>query len=216
MRAVRTIERVTRVCAASLVLFFAMPAAAQSLTLREAGAPSDRPADEYAGVEPGEAEPPPAAARAERQRQRRPRPASILTWPGFTPRPGGGSRFFVQTTDPVVPEVRVERDRVVLRFPNTRIHVRNSARWLETRFFDTPVLRARLVRDGRDMTFVLHLRSPATPRVSSAPSSDGRFHYVYIDFPAGVGAVEPATGSGPPPAPARAIDSALTGDEPAG
>lgn len=176
--------------------------------------PSVRPAEQarplgvYAGVEPGEAQPPPAYRRVVR-RQRRGR-SLILTWPGFAMVPGGGSRFFVQTTTPLMPEVRNEEGRVVLLFRNTRVHVRNSRRWLETRFFNTPVLRARLERRRRDMAFVLVMRPGVTgvPRVTTEAAPGGNFHYIYIDFPPGEYApVEPATQ--PPPAPARPVDPSL-------
>ncbi len=193
------------------MLLLAAPGSAQDIRVRE-GADA-RPVGEYAGVEPGEAQPPPALGRVARRRARAPRPSSILTWPGFTPLAGGGSRFFVQTTDPVMPEVRVEEGRVVLLFRNTRIHLRNSARWLETRFFDTPVARARLERRGRDMAFVLYLRAPATPRLSTEPAPGGTFHYVYVDFPPGAYAPAPPVPS-PPPAPARPVDPALDDERP--
>jgi hypothetical protein len=183
-----------------------------------------RPLGIYAGVEPGEAVVPPAYRRipALMQRTR----ATILTWPGFSQRGDGGSRFFVQTTGPVATDVRVEQNRVVILFRNTTIHVRNSGRWLETRFFNTPVTRARLERRRRDMALVLYMRGPATPVVSSG--ANGAFHYTYVDF--GPGAYAPVvsvplgTGRGlepvpeirgtglepvPPQAPLREIDPSI-------
>ncbi len=205
---------------ASFVLLLAAPAAAQRLTVTPpAEGQASHRMGTYAGVEPGEAAPPPALGRVTRRRQARPRPNTILTWPGFTALGDGGSRFFVQTTDAVRPEVRVEEGRVVLLFPNARVHVRNSTRWLETRFFNTPVVRARLERRGRDMAFVLHLRSAVVPQVSTEPEPNGAFHYVYVDFPPGdyapVVTPAPATQGGlapeasPPPAPARPEDPSL-------
>lgn len=98
---------------------------------------------------------------------------------------GGGSRFFVQTTGPVRTEVRTLPGRIEVIFPSTTIHVRNSTRWLDTRFFETPVTRARLERRGRDMVLVMHMRATATPTVSSGPSEAGGFEYTYIDFEPG-------------------------------
>lgn len=201
-----------RAAVALVVLVFAAPAAAQNLTLEESGTP--RPLGAYAGVEPGEAQPPPALARAARRRAQRPRPSSILTWPGFAPLADGGSRFFVQTTDPVVPEVHAEEGRIVVLFRNTTLHVRNSARWLETRYFDTPVVRARLERRGRDVAFVLHMRAPVVPRVTTEAAPGGSFHYVYVDFAPGAYAPRDAApasvgDSGPPPAPPRELDPSL-------
>ena len=151
----------------------------------------------YEGVSPGTGTPP-AARRLERRTGARAQ-ASILTWPGFTAQAGGGSRFFVQTTAPVTTEVRTTADRVEVIFRNTRIHLANSRRWLETRHFETPVLRARLERRGRDMVLVMHLRGAATPTVSSG-AGEGGFHFVYVDFPAGVSppltTLTPPRGSG--------------------
>ncbi len=210
-----------RLFTAGLVLAVATPAAAQPLTLGQPPAPAAeaRPVGVYAGVEPGEPEPPPAYDRVVRA-ERRHAQTTILTWPGFTPLPDGGSRFFVQTTEPVTPEVRVEENRIVLLFPRARVHVRNSTRWLETEFFNTPVRRARLERRGRDMAFVLYLRGPATPRVSTAPASAGAttFYYVYVDFPPGnsapvvappAGGIVAASPAEPPPAPRRELDPSL-------
>jgi hypothetical protein len=207
---------VRRLFTAGLVLAVAAPAAAQPLTLGQPPAPTSdpRPVGSYEGVEPGEPKPPPAYDRVMRQ-ERRHAETNILTWPGFTPRPDGGSRFFVQTTDPATPAVSVEEGRIVVLFRNARVHVRNSTRWLETEYFDTPVRRARLERRGHDMAFVLYLRAPATPRVSTAPATDGGappFYYLYIDFPPGQHAPVAGSGAtppGPPPAPARELDPSL-------
>lgn len=182
-----------------------------------------RPLGVYNGVEPGEAQPPPAYRRVVRRQQRRRRRGLILTWPGFAPLGDGSSRFFVQTTQPLQPEVRQEEGRVVILFRNTTIHLRNSGRWLETRFFNTPVLRARLERRRRDMALVLVMRpdTRATPRITSEAAPGGNFHYTYIDFPPGdyapVVAREPGRAStvpnptqgGPPPAPARPVDPSI-------
>lgn len=210
------------------VLLIATPGSAQPLTVAQPPGAEPRPLGAYEGVEPGETKPPPAYDRALRQ-ERRHAPVSILTWPGFSPLPDGGSRFFVQTTEPIIPELRVEEGRIVLVFPRARVHVRNSTRWLETQFFDTPVRRARLERRGRDMAFVLYLRAPATPRISSEPATANgtSFFYVYVDFPPGHYAPTPGTGlapaegglapaergslapSGPPPAAPRELDPSL-------
>lgn len=206
-----------------LLLGLAAPAAAQDAPQRDRVRPvlQPRPLGVYNGVEPGEAQPPPAYNRVVRRQQRR-RRGLILTWPGFAPLGDGSSRFFVQTTEPMQPEVRQEAGRVVILFRNTSIHLRNSSRWLETRFFNTPVLRARLERRRRDMALVLVMRSgvTATPRLNGEAAPGGNFHYTYIDFAPGdyapVVAREPGRastvppgGSGPPSAPARDLDPSI-------
>ncbi|MBX3271888.1 MAG: hypothetical protein KF729_16590 [Sandaracinaceae bacterium] len=176
----------------------------------------------YGGVEPGEAQPPPAFGRVVR-RERARRPSRILTWPGFAPLGDGSSRFFIQTTEPQAPEVLVEDGRVVVLFRNTTIHLRNSGRWLETRFFNTPVVRARLERRRRDMAFVMILRASAVPRIAAEAAPGGNFHYTYIDFAPGdfapvvaqsaprASTVPSPAGrsSQPPPAPARPLDPSI-------
>lgn len=215
---------------AALTSGLAAPAAAQDPTESdtprasvEASVPP-RPLGVYDGVEPGEAQPPPAYRRVVRRESAR-RPARILTWPGFAPLGDGSSRFFIQTTQPIAPELFVEEGRVVVLFRNTTIHVRNSGRWLETRFFNTPVMRARLERRRRDMALVLVLRAntAATPRIASEAAPGGNFHYTYIDFPPGnyapvVAETPPRAstvpsptqrGGQPPAAPARPLDPSI-------
>ena len=211
-----------------VLLLMAAPAYAQDDEVREEVHPTVQahPLGVYAGVEPGEAQPPPAYRRVvRRQERRRGRRGLILTWPGFAPLGDGSSRFFIQTTQPMQPEVRQEEGRVVVLFRNTTIHVRNSGRWLETRFFNTPVLRARLERRRRDMALVLVMRSgvTATPRITSEAAPGGNFHYTYIDFAPGdyapVVAEAPPRAStvpnptqqqgGPPAAPARPVDPSI-------
>ncbi|MCB9591469.1 MAG: hypothetical protein H6719_01945 [Sandaracinaceae bacterium] len=212
----------------ALVLGIAAPAAAQdpteSSSARVQPTAAPRPLGVYNGVEPGEAQPPPAYGRVVR-RQRGRRQGLILTWPGFAPLGDGSSRFFIQTTEPMAPELLVEEGRVVVLFRNTTLHLRNSGRWLETRFFNTPILRARLERRRRDMALVLILRpnTVATPRIASEAAQGGNFHYTYIDFPPGdyapVVAETPPRASTvpnptgrpgqPPAAPARPLDPSI-------
>lgn len=196
-----------RLTLVSVLLALACPAAAQDA----APAIAPRPVGVYDGVEPGEAQPPPAYDRVIHRTRARARRGVILTWPGFSPLGDGGSRFFVQTVQPTQPEMRVEEGRVVILFHDTTIHLRNSGRWLETRFFNTPVLRARLERRRRDMALVLTMRASAVPRISSEAAPGGNFYYVYIDFPPGDYApvVSAVPDSQPPAAPARELDPSL-------
>lgn len=139
---------------------------------------------EYGGVVPGRANPPPAANRiSTRRRGQRPVPTSIVTWPGFQMTSSGGSRFFVQTTAAVATTVSESDGRVEVLFPNTAIHLSNSGRWLETQFFETPVMRARFERRGNDMVLVMLMRAHVTPSISSG--TEGTFNFTYIDFTAG-------------------------------
>ncbi len=138
---------------------------------------------EYGGVTPGTGHPPPRARRLAARRGARAR-SEIITWPGFQAQSGGASRFFVQTTGPVTTQIHASPGRVEIIFPDTVVNLSNSRRWLETQFFETPVLRARLERRRRDMVLVMYLRAGVTPSVSQSTDTNG-FNFTYIDFPAG-------------------------------
>jgi hypothetical protein len=108
---------------------------------------------------------------------------TIVTWPGFQMLPGGGSRFFVQTNAAVSAQVSTSEGRVEIVFPNTAIHLGNSRRYLETAYFETPVMRAHLERRRNDMVLVMQMRANVVPQISSG--SEGTFFFTYIDFAAG-------------------------------
>jgi len=156
---------------------------------QEGPSDSDDGASGYPGVRPGTGSPPAS---------RRARPSGrirLITWPGFEAQPDGSSRFFVQLSGPVRYETSQSEGRFEVLLRGVRIHLRNNGRPLETRFFETPVLRARLARRGRDVAFVFELRGPATPSVH-AEVGEGGYHFLYVDFPAGQGPAPSA-----PPAP---------------
>lgn len=166
-------------------------------------APS-RSVGEYAGVKPGSNNPPPRVARVNRARSKNTgRRATLLTWPGFEQRQGGSSRFFLQVSSLIVTEQNSTNNRFELILRNANTHVGNTRRWLETRFFNTPVLRARVERRGRrDLAVVFHLRANVTPQVSTAPGAGG-FHFIFVDFPSGNYGPADSRGADPlPPAPA--------------
>lgn len=139
----------------------------------------------YEGVIPGTDHRPPAERRIGRARGRGRRAVNdIVTWPGFQPSADGSSRFFVQTTGSVAATVSRSEGRVEIVFPNCGTHLSNSRRWLETQYFETPVLRARLERRGRDMVLVMHMRADVTPTLTSGMGENGYF-FTYVEFAAG-------------------------------
>ena len=179
-------------------------------------APS-RSVGEYAGVKPGSNNPPPRIARVNRARSKnRGRRATLLTWPGFEQRANGGSRFFLQVSSLIVTEQSSGENRFELILRNSTTHVGNTRRWLETRFFNTPVTRARVERRGRrDLAVVFHLRSNVSPQVSTGPGAGG-FHFIFIDFPPGNYAAADTRGADPLPAAPTADDrpgAGLSDDE---
>ncbi len=158
--------------ALTLSLVIGLGFAAAALAQENTG---PHPVGEYAGVTPGTGHLPPRAPSGE---------ARLLTWPGFQARPDGASRFFVQTTQPVQYRVENESGRAVIILENLGIHLRNNRRPLETRYFNTPVTRAKVERRGHDVALVLEMRAAVTPSVSVQPS-EGAYHYLFIEFPAG-------------------------------
>ena len=165
-------------------------------------APS-RSVGDYAGVKPGSNNPPPRVARINKARSKNTgRRATLLTWPGFEQRGSNGSRFFLQVSSLIVTEQSTGENRFELILRNASTHVRNTRRWLETRYFNTPVTRARVERRGRrDLAVVFHLRANVTPQVSTGPGAGG-FHFIFIDFPAGDYGPQDARAADPlPPAP---------------
>ncbi len=100
----------------------------------------------------------------------------------------GQSRVFVQTSKPVHMETRAESGRFVLVLKNTRIHLENNQRPLETRYFNTPVNRVHVERRGKDLVVMIELRSNVQPTMRDEAGVDG-FQYTFVDFPAGSYAV---------------------------
>jgi len=149
------------------------------------------PLGSYQGVTPGESDAPPAEARARRRaeaarsgRRRRSAPVHLLTWPGFQAHEDGSSRFFLQTSSTVETSTSRAPGRFELILKNTRVHLRTNRLPLETRYFNTPVVRALVERRGHDLAIVFVLRAEVAPRISTETASNG-YHYVFVDFPAG-------------------------------
>jgi len=142
--------------------------------------PAEQPhaVGQYAGVVPGEARQPSHVAA------RTGAPPILLTWPGFQGRADGASRIFIQTSAPVQYEARSEAGRYVILFRGLRVPVRNNGRTLETRFFNSPVTRARIERRRRDIALVLELRADVTPTVSVEAGANG-YQFLFVTFPAG-------------------------------
>jgi hypothetical protein len=115
---------------------------------------------------------------------------------------GDRSEIFLQTTRPVQHELvpatgkaaRPGAFSVLLR--NCRIHMRNNARKIDTRFFATPVQGVSARQRRRDVELSVALKDAATPEVRTDPGPDGT-QFLVLSFPAGPAAVEPVRT--PPP-----------------
>jgi hypothetical protein len=132
----------------------------------------------YGGVTPGSETSPNLPPKADEI----PEGALMLTWPGFMMERDGGSCFFVQTSQHVEVATSKSEGRLELVLRNTRVHLRNNLRPLETQFFDTPVTRATVQRKGpKDTVMVFEMREDSTPTVTQEKGKDG-FNYVFVRF----------------------------------
>lgn len=85
------------------------------------------------------------------------------TLPGFEQLSDGGSRLFVQLTQQVPVEERRTQASVTYVLKGAHVRLSNNTNALVTVHFNTPVWRARLVPQGKDLLFVLDLRAAAAP-----------------------------------------------------
>jgi hypothetical protein len=161
----------------------AIPAAAQTPAPAPAPAPSaPAPAPAPAGTAPAgtdkPAEPPKPSVTggyswtdkkpATPTRRRRPAvrfdpKAPLATYPGFRMLPNGTSRIWVQVSQSVDVQVRRAGGSVTYVLPGVNVGVRNNTNPLVTTHFNTPISRARLVRDRAGVLLVLDLREVAEP-----------------------------------------------------
>ncbi len=177
---------------AGLSLFVAQVASAQD----EPPLPAPGP---YQGVVPG------TGARNPLPHPRSDPPR--LIWTGFK-MAGERSEIFLQTTRPVTHELgpagkvapKPGALSVVLR--NCRIHLKNNARRIDTRFFATPVQGVSARQRRRDVEISIALKDAAAPDVRVDPGPDGT-QFVVLSF--GPGRAERAAvapGAAPEPTPA--------------
>lgn len=104
--------------------------------------------------------------------------------PGFEVLADGSTRLFVELSRPAKYETKVGRGSITYILKDAYIERRNNSNPLVTEHFNTPVTRARLVPHGRDVWFVVELRSPAHPAVAMDAGKDGGA-MMRIEFPKG-------------------------------
>ncbi len=194
-----------------------------TLVVAAAAPPADHAADsvlvesgrggKYDGVAPGAATKNPLPAAPV------PEPPSLI-WTGFQMNPAGdGSRVFIQTNKEVQYELagealpdaakgkraakKASKSSVSVWLRNCRIHLKNNARNLDTRFFPTPVRGVSTHQHKRDVELRVALKEPVTAVPRTEPGPDGT-HFLVLDFPRGAADVAPVPvpkeASGPTPA----------------
>lgn len=143
----------------------------------------------YAGVVPGAAKPakPPKAPDAKAPR--------TITWPGFQMRPDGSSRVFVQSNKPLEPKVlKVADGKFALELPGARVAAKTNQLPLDTRYFNTPVMKVSVNAARSGAIVELDMRASVTPQVTSEPSPEG-YYFTYIELPKGEYVKKPGAGA---------------------
>jgi hypothetical protein len=113
-----------------------------------------------------------------------------LVWTGFK-MAGDRSEIFLQTTRPVVHDLgapgKASASRpgsLSLLLRNCRIHLRNNARKIDTRFFATPVESVSARQRKKDVELQIALKDAAVPEIRVQEGPDGT-HFVVVSFPPG-------------------------------
>ncbi len=88
----------------------------------------------------------------------------IATYPGFMMLPDGTSQVWVQISKKVPVQVSQAKGRVTFTLTGSHVAITNNTNPLVTEYFDTPLRRARLVRDKGGAQLVLELREGVTPQ----------------------------------------------------
>jgi hypothetical protein len=96
----------------------------------------------------------------------------VLTWIGFE-RVSGGSRVFFEVNGDVAFETTRQGLVLRIKLANTKINMRNNARVLDLRYFQTPVRTAKLSRRGRDTIATIALKRDAEPKVELVQGNVG-------------------------------------------
>ena len=181
------------IAAAGLLAWAAGPAAGQDKKPAgqvNLGGDGKGQVGDYQGVAPGQDAPP----------GHRPRRGKfpLLTWVGFQLQEGGGSRVFIQLDRDVTHHESLKNGVLVVTLEKARYANSNARRFLDTRFFETPVERitTQPIRRGRKgsraggIEIAIRFKNPADARDLAPQKSIGKDGMVYIVFelgPAGAG-----------------------------
>lgn len=108
------------------------------------------------------------------------KPAS-LTWTGFERQAGGHSRVFFELSADVATKLDIKNGVLTLRMTNTRINVRNNARYLDLTYFRTPVRTVKVSRRGKDAIATVTLKRASEPTIAWVAGKAG-YRLLVLDF----------------------------------
>jgi hypothetical protein len=152
----------------------------------ETPAPPSPGPGRYAGVVPGGRNPLPAP----------PSEPTRLVWTGFQ-MAGEGGEVFLQTSRPVEYDLRpASKGALTVVLRNTRVHLTNNGRRLDTRYFASAVAGVAARQRRKDVEIVISLKDQAAPQPRTETGPDGT-HFLVLRFPPGTAAV--AAQSAPEP-----------------
>jgi hypothetical protein len=132
----------------------------------------------YTGVVPGQGNSLPRVQELKEQE------GTWVVWPGFILLENGGSRLFLQATEPLRYSIQDKGTRVTLSIKNAKVFLSNNRNPLVTTHFNTPIKRAYLKKHKKDVRLVLELKVNTTPEISQMTDADG-YHYLFVDFAPG-------------------------------
>lgn len=109
-------------------------------------------------------------------------PVALFT--GFRTLPDGSTRVFVDLSERVQVTKRDGEQELTYTLKGARLVSKNNENALDTKHFNTPVSRARLVPKDDDIELVIELRAESKP-AHRVLRRDGEAAQLQIDFPAG-------------------------------
>lgn len=142
-----------------------------------------------------------------RRTNRRAKRRLTVSWVGFQPRSGSGSRVFVQLNRDAVYTQRVEKSVLIVTVEGARLGSRNARRRIDTRFFDTPIMmisskrvRRRRARKDRPaqkagVAFYIQFKNPADAAQAQASLGKLEDGYYYLNLDFGPATALPKSGS---------------------
>lgn len=149
---------------------------------------------EYGGVKPGEPRKTPEPGK----KAKKPPPKGTLSWIGFEAK-DGGSHIFLQSVAAFEVNQRVDGNTLVVTLSGLSRLAPNTWRFIDTRFFETPVSRVVAKKKGKSVELRVSFKNAkdaAQGSLRTATEADG-LYYAYLSF---AGSGTPAETPAPPTA----------------
>lgn len=105
---------------------------------------------------------------------------ALLTWTGFE-RTTGGSRVFFELSADIDTKLDIKGSTITLRMVNTKLNRRNNGRFLDLRWFRTPVASIRVSKKGKDALATIQLKRSASPTLVVMEGKEG-YRLLVLEF----------------------------------